>query len=160
MNKEWFKLEVLQDYSGEDDGESLRCWIRGEKQKSIQLMKEELDPGELQDYHQKQAAGVKLTRIRMLNSPHSVYTAWELEHYNHVNIPLYGEQIYLLENTEALSLKLPGGDLMIFDNERAVLNSYSKNGQVINQTFYDQADDINEFIQLSKKLKSLAKPMT
>jgi hypothetical protein len=44
MSHEWFKLEVLQDYTGEDDGPSLRAWLSGDKQKSIELLKTDEDP--------------------------------------------------------------------------------------------------------------------
>ncbi|MGH7157003.1 MAG: DUF6879 family protein [Candidatus Saccharimonadales bacterium] len=31
MSQEWFKLEVLQDYSAEDAGPSLDAWLEGDK---------------------------------------------------------------------------------------------------------------------------------
>lgn len=36
-HKEWFKLEVLQDYPAEDGGPSLRSWTRGDKQKKHRI---------------------------------------------------------------------------------------------------------------------------
>jgi hypothetical protein len=44
MNQEWFKIEVLQDYTGEDDGPSLRAWLNGDKKQSIELLKTDEDP--------------------------------------------------------------------------------------------------------------------
>lgn len=37
MKQEWFKIEVLQDYTGEDDSPSLRAWLAGDKERSLAL---------------------------------------------------------------------------------------------------------------------------
>jgi hypothetical protein len=152
MRQEWFKLEVLQDYSPEDDGPSLREWTRGEKQKSIQLMEEETDPDEVEDYRKKQKQGVKLTRIRVLKVPYSPYTEWELEYYKRVNILKYGDMVHLVDASKLADLELPAGDLMIFDSKRAAVNTYDHNGLVTHQTFYDESDDISRFLKLKKEL--------
>ena len=84
---------------------------------------------------------------------------WELEQYKYVNSPQCGEQVYLLDKADTAGLKLPAGDLMLFDNERAVVNSYDDRGLMTHETFYDKPDDINEFIELAKELKNLARPL-
>jgi len=53
MSQEWFKIEVLQDYTGEDDGPSLRAWKKGDKNKSIELLKTDDDPEFTDDCQQK-----------------------------------------------------------------------------------------------------------
>jgi len=44
MHSEWFKLEVLQDYSPEDEGPSLKKWLEGDKQRSIEFLKADPNP--------------------------------------------------------------------------------------------------------------------
>lgn len=44
MKSEWFKVEVLQDYSAEDKGESLSAWMAGDKELSIELLRGEPNP--------------------------------------------------------------------------------------------------------------------
>ncbi|MEO6109637.1 MAG: DUF6879 family protein [Candidatus Saccharimonadales bacterium] len=41
MQSEWFKVEVLQDYSAEDKSESLKAWMAGDTSRSIELLKSE-----------------------------------------------------------------------------------------------------------------------
>ena len=76
-----------------------------------------------------------------------------------MNTAQCGETVYLLDKSDAGGLKLPAGDLMIFDKSRAVLNAYNQNGLMIQQTSFDEDDDINGFLELAKKLKNLAKPL-
>lgn len=38
MEEELFKIEVMQDYTGEDDSPSLRAWLAGDKAKSLALI--------------------------------------------------------------------------------------------------------------------------
>jgi hypothetical protein len=66
MSKEWFKLEVLQDYTAEDDSPSLRAWLDGDKQRSAILLQTDGDPDFTDDCRQKIAEGVKLMRIHII----------------------------------------------------------------------------------------------
>jgi len=59
--KEWFKVEMLQDYSGEDSGPSLQAWLKGDKEKSIRLMREKTDSNEWI----KMAGGKSFKKIRI-----------------------------------------------------------------------------------------------
>jgi hypothetical protein len=97
--------------------------------------------------------------VHVVAKPYSPYIEWELEHYKYVNVAQCGEQVYLLDKADVSHLDLPAGDLMIFDNKRAVVNSYGAHGLMTHQTFYDETDDINEFIQLAKMVRNLAKPL-
>lgn len=74
-------------------------------------------------------------------------------------IPKRGEQVFLLERDKIKGLKIPNGDLMIFDKVRAVLNTYDAHGAMTRQTLFDEYDDIGVFVDLAQKLKKLAKPI-
>src|SRR5581483_8559660 len=97
---EWFKLEVLQDYSAEDAGKSLNAWLNGDKQGSLRLMKQKINSQWVDDCQKLRSRRVKLLRLHVLEELQTDYIAWELEHYRQINIPLCGEQVYLLEKSQ------------------------------------------------------------
>jgi hypothetical protein len=152
MSREWFKLEVLQDYTAEDDGPSLKAWLKGDKEKSIKLLKTDDDPDFTRDCRDKISQGVKLIRLHVIEEPLTKYLEWEIEYYKRISIPLRGEQVYIIHKSDLSDLRLPAGDLMIFDNRRAILNNYDQNGLMIEETFYDESDDISSCLELRNKL--------
>lgn len=159
MRDEWFKLEVLQDYAAEDEGPSLESWLKGDKQRSIELMGEDSDPEFTKNCREKLKQGVKLTRIHIIEEPLSPYMQWETEFYRRVSVPLRGEEVYLINRLEIADLRLPEGDMMIFDKKRAITNTYNNRGLMTHETFYDERDDIGQFLELRKRLIERAKPL-
>jgi hypothetical protein len=156
MSLEWFKIEILQDYTGEDDGPSLQAWLNGDKKRSIELLKTDEDPEFTADCRQKIAQGVELCRFHIVDEPLSAYMEWEMNYYKHVSMPLRGEQVFIVRRRDLNMPGLPGGDLMIFDKRRAIVNTYDQNGLMIRADFYDEHDDISHFLELSKILKPLS----
>jgi hypothetical protein len=159
MQDEWFKVEVLQDYAAEDEGPSLIAWLKGDKQRSIELMKEDQAPKFTKNCQEKLKQGVKLHRIHVIQKPYAPYIAWEIEFYRRVSIPLRGESVYLLNRSDTTDLELPVGDVMIFDKKRVVVNTYNQRGLMTHQTFHDEVDDIGRFLELRKMLIERAKPL-
>lgn len=158
MKQEWFKIEVLQDYTGEDDSPSLRAWLAGDRQKSLDLLKQTTHQGWSERCKQKHDQGVLMRRIRVIEEPLTPYTEWELEFYQHINIP-NGERLFTINKQATEHMNLPSGDLMMFDNQRAVVCAYDKTGRVTQQTFYDEGDDIAPFLQLKHDFLALARPL-
>lgn len=159
MTNEWFKVEVLQDYAGEDDGPSLRNWIKGDKQTAIELIKSSDYSKWAKDCREKLAQGVKLIRIHIVEQPLTDYIEWEIEHYKLVNIPRCGESVHLLNRAKVADLSLPDGDFMIFDEKKVVLNKYDKKGSMTHQTFFEEPDDIGNFLEFRQRLVERAKPL-
>ncbi|MEK7152877.1 MAG: DUF6879 family protein [Patescibacteria group bacterium] len=157
MKVEWFKIEVLQDYTVEDNSPSLRAWLSGDKQTSITLLAADTR-GWVEKLRQKHNQNVLMHRIRVIEKPYTPYTQWELECYKHNNIPS-GEQVLVVEKREVKDLDLPSGDLMMFDNKRIAICAYDDIGRMIQQTFYDENDDITKFLQLKHSLLALARPL-
>lgn len=62
--KEWFKVEILQDYTAEDMGPSLQAWLNGHKDEAIQLMLKDVSEQEL--VQQAKNAPFKKTRIHLV----------------------------------------------------------------------------------------------
>jgi hypothetical protein len=153
MSVEWFKVEVLQDYYGEDAGPSLDNWLKGNKDLSLKLLKNDISDNEwLKICRNKVKQGVKLLRIHIIEEPLSPYVEWEIEAYKAKNIPFGGEKVHLINRSEVKDLNIPAGDLMIFDKKRAIVNTYSGRGRMTHQTFYGEPDDISHFLGLRKKL--------
>lgn len=151
LQEEWFKVEVLQDYSAEDKGESLSAWMAGDKKRSIELLNAE--PHEwVDDCRAKVQNGITLTRIHVVDYPLSEYVQWEIEVYKNRNVPIGRENVYLLDRKDIADLSLPPGDLMMFDQSNAIIGNYDETGYAVTQTIFDSSDDISEFIKLRKKL--------
>jgi hypothetical protein len=83
---------------------------------------------------------------------------WEISYYKHISIPLRGERVRIIRRADLNGLDLPAGDLMIFDKRRVIVNSYDQNGLMTQADFYDEQDDIGNFLKLRKALISRAKP--
>ena len=151
LQSEWFKVEVLQDYTGEDAGESLTAWMAGDKQRSIALIKSE--PHDWSDSCRKKTeTGITLTRIRVIDYHLSEYVKWEIEVYKHRNIPYGKEDIYLIDRANIKHLPIPSGDIMIFDKSYVVANTYNGFGYMVSQVFYDNSDDISPYLELRDEL--------
>ncbi len=158
MSREWFKLEVRQDYNAEDDSPSLRAWLEGDKQRSLNLLTDD-DPEFTSDCRQKLSQGVKLLRVHVIERPLSAYMGWELEYYSRVSIPRRGENVFTVERADVTRAALPAGDLIMFDGRRVILNSYGKNGLLESADFYDEQDDLSRFLALRKTVLEHAKPL-
>ncbi|HEX3568471.1 MAG TPA: hypothetical protein VHT70_02220 [Candidatus Saccharimonadales bacterium] len=158
MQEEWFKIEVMQDYTGEDDSPSLRAWLAGDKDKSLALIQDATHGGWSKRCKEKSDQGVLMRRIRIIEKPYTPYTEWEIEYYKRINIP-GGEQVFIVEKRQTVGLDLPSGDMMMFDNSRAVVCSYDETGRMIRQTFYDKNDDTTKFLQLKHDVLPLAQPL-
>lgn len=154
MQSEWFKVEVLQDYTGEDDNPSLREWLAGNHQKAIELLRNKNVPEALNDEISGKS-NVKKIRIHVVETPFSPYLEWEIEHYKNINIPIWGESIYLLPKEKVANLAIPDGDFAIFDNKRVIKFSYSSDGKVTGADVYEEGDDISHFLDLKENLFKL-----
>jgi hypothetical protein len=159
MSEEWFKLEVLQDYSGEDKSESLALWKQGEKERSVGLFKSRQNAEWVKDYRKKSDQGVRLLRLHIVEKPHTQYLEWEIEHYKHINIPICGEEVYRVDKEDVTHLEIPSGDMMIFDKQKVVVNQYNEEGLMMGATFYEKGDNISSFLSLREELLRYIQPI-
>lgn len=154
MDREWFKFEVLQDYSSEDRGESLTAWMNGDTERSIQLLSTG-DLGWFYECRKKVDKGARLIRVHLVDYPLSRYMEWEIEAYKVRNIGIGKEEVYLLERSVANTLTVPDGDVMVFDHQAVVTNEYDRNGGLIHESFYDSSDDMSSFFALQKAIMAM-----
>ena len=150
LKKEWFKVEVLQDYSGTDMNDSLRAWLSGNHKSSIKLLMKDAENPEWVKMGNDTPA--KKIRYHIVDKPYSPYLSWEIEHYKLINVPLLKENIYLIERKSVKDLDIPDGDFMIFDNKRVVRNYYTSKGKMSKADFYYEGDDIGKFLDLKNKI--------
>lgn len=151
IKSEWFKVEVLQDYSTEDTGESLSAWMAGDKERSIEVLRREPHPW-ADSCRAKVENGVKLIRVHVVDYPLSEYMQWEIEVYKTRNVLLGKEEVYLVDRKDIVDIDLPAGDVMMFDQEKLIVGQYDETGYAFMQTIYDQDDDISRFLDLRAKL--------
>lgn len=148
MKKEFFKLEVLQYYSV-DDSPSLRAWLKGNKEKSIELAKRDFKPWA------QGKENIKKIRVHIVEKPLTPYLEWEIEMYKLFNIPIVGEEVYLLDSRDIRGLKPPKGDILIFDQKKIVANHYKNKGGFVSGTLYEDKNEIKPFLQLRKEVLNL-----
>jgi len=156
MQEEWFKAEVLQDYSGEDNGPSLQAWLAGEKDRSMELLTADA-PSWVNKALQK--ADVRRIRVHIVDEPYTSHLEWEMECYRRVNIPLAKEGVYLVPRTKIPDLDLPDGDFSIFDDTRVIKFNYSQNGSAQSGEIYEKGEDISHFLKLKEELLKQADPL-
>jgi hypothetical protein len=157
---EWFKLEVLQDYTGEDDSESLQMWYKDDKEDSLKSLKtNDPDPEFSRKCQEKLSQGVKLLRVRIVEEPITPYTQWEMEFYRLISQPLRGEKVFVIKKTAIKDLVIPKGDMIIFDEKRVAVNTYNKNGRAVSTNFYDRDEKVSDFIKLKYELQKRAEAL-
>lgn len=108
---------------------------------------------------QKAAQGVKLLRVHVVEKPFTPYVSWEIEFYKVVNQRLAGESVFLVDKNDIQNTDLPGGDLMIFDRQKAVVNAYDCHGRVMAETFYDKPNELKPLLEIRDKIVRIAKPL-
>lgn len=153
MREEWFKVEVLQNYYGEDKGPSLDAWLAGDEEKSIGLMSKLDKRTEAWISSLRKSPAVK-RRFHVVETPYTPYVEWEIELYKNFNIPLGGEIVHSVPAEKVKHLNIPNGDVMIFDRKRVARNHYNAEGFCESIDFYDvnEADDISPFLKLREEL--------
>lgn len=149
MQKEFFKVETLQEYLGEDTGPSFDEWLKGNRKRSIELMLADIRSRKMVKFAEDKPA-VRLIRIHVVEEPFTHYLEWEIEHYKNINIPLAGEEVYLVYKSDIPDLHL--SDFVMFDEERAADFTYSEDGRLVSMDIYDKGEDIQRFIDIKHEL--------
>jgi hypothetical protein len=152
--KEFFKVETLQDYGAEENiqSSSYAEWLAGNKTKSLAMIDEQAGDWA----RQTRDKPIRKIRIHLVSEPYTTYLEWEIEYYKLSNIPLGDEEVYLVNYDDIPDLKIPG-DFMIFDNQRVANNRYSPEGLMLGMDFYESDEDISDFLKIKKELLKHAK---
>ena len=148
VQKEFFKVETLQEYLGEDVSPSLDEWLKGNRKRSIELMQTDRATRWVKLLGDK--PGVRRIRIHVVEEPFTPYLQWEIEHYKNVSISLAGEEVYLVYKSDISDLQV--SDFMMFDEERVTDSAYSKDGRLVSMDIYEKGEDIQRFIDIKQEL--------
>lgn len=152
MTGEFFKVEDLQSYADEktEQQSSLSLWLAGERDASLTAMQA----------HQSEWAAhaaskkVRKVRIHVVDEPYSEYLRWEIAHYRMINIPLGGEEVFLVNRVDVPEYDL--GDFMMFDERRVTKSNYSEGGRLESMDIY-QDELIQKFMDAKRLLLKFAK---
>lgn len=138
MRNEFFKVESLQTY--QEESTSLDMWKRGDKLQSIEMM--------YKDFHKLSLPNTKKSvqkiRIRIVDEPYSDYIEWELEVYKLVNIPIGGEEVYIVNRKDIPNYTI--GDFMMFDETSVARPIYNNKGALSKIETY-RNNQMQKFIQ-------------
>lgn len=81
------------------------------------------------------ARGVTFRRARIVSEPVTEYIKYE-HHVTYLNIAA-GEQVSWLPRSKATGIALPGNDFWLFDDETAIINHFSGDGDIVNREVTD-----------------------
>jgi hypothetical protein len=152
---EFFKVENLQDYTGEENDQqsSLHLWLQGDKEASLRLIQENNSKWA----EQTSSKAIAKIRIHIVDEIYTEYLKWEIEHYKLVNIPLGKEQVFLVKRSLVPNYQL--GDFMMFDSKKVVRNHYSLTGRMESRDFYEN-EAIDDFLIARSLLMKHANEIT
>lgn len=123
---EFFKVESMPDYSnGEqhEQQESLQLWLQGDKAAALEIMRDHAE-----DWAEPSASkNIAKIRVHIVPEPLTPYLEWEIAHYAMINIPLGGEQVYLVHDKDVPGYNL--GDFMMFDETKVLARRYNDAGK-------------------------------
>ncbi|MEU8460229.1 DUF6879 family protein [Streptomyces sp. NPDC029003] len=124
FEREAFRLETLDDYSGSSHPESIRAFLAGEPQP--------------EDYNQEWAeevrgnirAGKRMYRVHILARPLTDYLRFELGWGYRKNM-LAGEEFYILDTTERPNPLPNVPDFWMFDETSVASTNYGEGGRFL-----------------------------
>lgn len=150
-----FKAEVLQDYSGVDDGPSLRAWLQGDKQRAVELYTVDKEAASFRKMCLQSPA--RIQRVHVVEYPLTPYLEWEINIIYKQIVQTGAEGVYLVDSRDVSAITLPAGDFWIFDNTQVLQWEYDDvAGAIKGGATYDTSE-ITPFIQLQEKLLEHAK---
>ncbi|HEY8992510.1 MAG TPA: hypothetical protein VIM37_01525 [Candidatus Microsaccharimonas sp.] len=151
-NKEFFKVEDIQDYTAEDNDQksSLHLWLDGHKRASIDTIYR----NKSEWAEQTSSKDIRKIRVHVVDEPYTEYLKWEIEHYKIVNIPLGKERTFLVNRKDVPNYVL--GDFMMFDDRDVTKSHYSLEGRMESMDIYEN-ESIEKFITAKAQLMQFAK---
>ena len=147
-----FKAEVLQDYTGVDDGPSLQAWLSGNKEQAKLLAQELMRPW----IEQRMQSNTTITPVRITEKPYIPYLEWEIECLYSVFEKTKTETIYLLPVEELDGVVLPESDLWVFDNNAALQFTFDGTQNATAGAIVIEESEIQPYLLLRDTLIALA----
>lgn len=139
VRRSWFRLETLQRYDDDAERAEFAAFLRGEPV--------DLTPGPWQAMiHTHVAAGRRLTRVHVIEEPHTDYIRYELAGYP-VNVDA-GEDVRVIPVTRgAWPSDVPRHDYWLFDDTDLWLMDYDDQGVLHRVKQVDDTDAVEQHRQ-------------
>lgn len=150
FQREAFRLETLDDYSGSSSAENLRAFFAGESKPA------DYNAGWLDQLRRNADAGRRTYRVHIVARPLSDYLRYELEWGYLTNITA-GEEFFILDTTDQRNPLGGVPDFWLFDEATAVTMSYDKAGAFLGAS---RETDPAEWVGIRDVAMAAAEPFT
>ncbi len=145
--KSLFRFEGLQDYGAEDDKSEIRFFI-----KTGTVQTHPADVEWCRQIKQKNERGITTARVRLVLTPLTEYTKWELAWHKEVSA-FSGDDIRVIETAD-----LP--DFWIIDDSIVLILKYGPRGKFLGFELIDEAENIAPYIEYKNFLMKNSVPVS
>lgn len=147
-NREAFRLEGLDDYTGSSSAENLRAYFAREAKP------EDYNAGWLAQVVRNTAAGKRMYRVHVVSRPLSDYLRYELDWGYRTNVTA-GEEFFILDTTEKPNPLEGVPDFWMFDESSVVSMEYDQGGGFLGA---EKEDDPQKWMRWRDVALSHAEP--
>ncbi|MES2216232.1 MAG: DUF6879 family protein [Patescibacteria group bacterium] len=144
--KSVFRYEGLQDYSAEDGEESIKHFIE-----TGELNIHSTDTEWWQMIKEKNDAGVKTCRVRMVKRPLNDYTKWELALHKE-SAEFSGEDIRIIEEAPLGTIKKDLSDFYLIESTHLFILKYGPKGKYLGSVLIEDNKKVDEYVKYSQEL--------
>ncbi|MCL5093986.1 MAG: hypothetical protein M1355_02550, partial [Patescibacteria group bacterium] len=95
---------------------------------------------------------IKKIRIHVIEKPLTSYLECEIACYKHWNIPIVGEDVYLVDKEKLGGMWLPAGDTLIFDNKNVIENIYDERGFCTGAKIIEDKEELKPYLEMKENL--------
>ena len=148
FEREAFRLEALDDYTGSSSAENLRAYFAGEPKPA------EYNAQWVSQVRRNTEAGRRMYRVHILSRPLTGYLRYELE-WGYLTNMTAGEEFFILDTTDRANPLADVPDYWLFDSSSAVSMTYDENGGFLGAT---QEPDAEKWVKWRDVAMSHAEP--
>ncbi|MGW4032805.1 DUF6879 family protein [Streptomyces sp. NPDC004838] len=134
FQREAFRLETLNDYSGSSDAEMIRAFLAGEPQP------DDYNQEWVDEVRGNTAAGKRMYRVHILSRPLTDYLRFELGWGYGKNVTA-GEEFFILDTTDQPNPLEGVPDFWIFDESSVVSMTYGAGGEFLGARSHSDASE-------------------
>ncbi|WP_030662432.1 DUF6879 family protein [Streptomyces rimosus] len=124
FEREAFRLEALDDYSGSSNPEMIRAFLAGEPQPA------EYNQQWVDDVRANTEAGKRMYRVHVVSRPLTDYLRFELG-WGYVKNQAAGEEFFILDATDRDNPVSGVPDFWMFDESQIASMNYGENGKFL-----------------------------
>ncbi|MEU2791430.1 DUF6879 family protein [Streptomyces sp. NPDC007100] len=137
FEREAFRLETLDDYSGSSNPEMIRAFLAGEPQPA------EYNQQWVDDVRANTEAGKRMYRVHVVSRPLTDYLRFELG-WGYVKNQAAGEEFFILDTTDQENPVSGVPDFWMFDDSQVASMNYVENGKFLGAELQSDASEWRE----------------